>query len=157
MHSLKIKDDLQGRITGSPQYLFCSLLKNEVSSTESVCLSLNEDVSFKTPLEDDDIYIDALPDFVSVPDQTFHVQNVNIVTNTNFNLDDLQHPIHGNSTYGMDYGKCLMSEVYYEIEAIDCSDFVNVTFTTRSPDSPLYDGVDTLVSVLVQFYFFMNT
>ncbi|KAK8929011.1 hypothetical protein KSP39_PZI017866 [Platanthera zijinensis] len=48
-------------------------------------------------------------------------------------------------------------EVFYEAWDSNISDFVVVTFVSRSPDSPLYDGIDTQMSIRMSaLEFFCN-
>ncbi|KAL2508511.1 uncharacterized protein Fot_32158 [Forsythia ovata] len=70
LHSLKIMDELQGSASLCSQYLACLVTTDHYSLT---CTNISEphgkDLSMVTN-EDDDIFKDALPDFMAFPDST---------------------------------------------------------------------------------------
>ncbi|MCD7461320.1 hypothetical protein HAX54_045890 [Datura stramonium] len=54
-------------------------------------------------------------------------------------------------------GKKSCYDIFYEALGSDDSDFVSLTFTTRHPDSPDYDGIDTQMSIsMSKLEFFCN-
>uniref|UniRef100_A0A175YPS3 Uncharacterized protein n=1 Tax=Daucus carota subsp. sativus TaxID=79200 RepID=A0A175YPS3_DAUCS len=118
LHSLKIKDELQASLNSSPQYLACSVEKddNSFALLSSVETQKNEPV----PTEDYDIFKDASSDFTSSTESA-EAGNIN---------KDLVKEITDST------------DVYYEAEDED-SQFVSVTFLTRTSNSPDYDGVDS--------------
>ncbi|KAK3025351.1 hypothetical protein RJ639_043860, partial [Escallonia herrerae] len=125
LHSLKIKDELQG----SSQYLACSVVDNTSFDSHGTLAPR----VVKT--EDNDIFKDALPDFMSLPDSadTFLIEN------------------------DMGKTKAFSGDVFYEAQGTDDSDFVSVTFLTRNPDSLDYDGIDTKMSIrMSKLEFFCN-
>jgi vacuolar protein sorting-associated protein 13A/C len=61
LHSLKIKDELQGK-SSRPQYLACSVLNNEHSSASHSTSNLHGGELRPATTEDDDVFEDALPD-----------------------------------------------------------------------------------------------
>jgi hypothetical protein len=66
LHSLKIKDELQGRLSSCAQYLACSVQKNDESSASTGPFDPHaREMSTVLP-EDDEIFKDALPDFVFI-------------------------------------------------------------------------------------------
>lgn len=128
LHSLKIKDEFQRQVSKNSQYLACSVLKND--HTFAVPSKFDQkELSMVLP-EDDDIFDDALPDFMSLSDPSICSQNM-----------DIAHDIDSG------VGKGISSETFYEAQGNDYSDFVSVIFLTRSPGSPDYDGIDTQMSI----------
>lgn len=120
LHSLKIKDELQASSNLSPQYLACSVQKDDSSSASlsSVEPLGNEPLS----TEDDDIFKDALPDFLTSDSaEAVTSEKVTVVGRTN------------------------SADVFYEAEDVEDSHFVSLTFLTRNTSSPDYDGVDSQV------------
>ncbi|XVF38939.1 hypothetical protein REPUB_Repub20aG0145800 [Reevesia pubescens] len=135
LHSLKIKDELQGRLSGNPQYLACSVQKND-SSIEShrTCDPVVNEMSEVHP-DDDDTFKDALPEFMSLTDS-----------------DEVL--IHEKDLV---QGKGLSGEIFYEAQGGDDLDFVSVTFSKRGSGSPVYDGIDTQMSIrMSKLEFFCN-
>lgn len=121
LHSLKIKDELQASSNLSPQYLACSVQKDDdsLASLSGVEPQENEPL----PTEDDDIFKDALPDFSSF-------------------YDSAESIISERDTV---VGRTNSADVFYEAEDIEDSHFVSLTFLTRNTSSPDYDGVDSQV------------
>ena len=118
LHSLKIKDELQGSLSSRPQYLACSLLTNEhSSSSRGTSNPHGEELSVVTT-EEDDIFKDALPDFMSLPD----------------------------SAEDLGKGRSMSGDVFYEAQDSDYTDFVSLSYLARAPGSPDYDGIDTQVT-----------
>lgn len=122
LHSLKIKDELQATSNLSPQYLACSVQKddNSLNSPSSIEPQGNE----LLPTEDDDIFKDALPDFLSLSDSAEAIISEKDTT----------------------VGRTNSADVFYEAEDVEDSHFVSLIFLTRSTSSPDYDGVDSQVS-----------
>lgn len=147
LHSLKIKDELQGSSSLGPNYLACSVLKNDHLNASS--LPLKELPSIIS--EDDDIYKDALPDFMTSPNF-----DMACATRLGDSSECPQFDSAGVIVREKEMGKAksVPSDVFYEAEGSDNSDFVSVTFSTRNPSSPDYDGRDTQVfdsSILLNF------
>ncbi|KAL5541456.1 hypothetical protein UlMin_009166 [Ulmus minor] len=139
LHSLKIRDELQGCLSKSPQYLACSVLKNDSVVSSSDVIDPHGTQMPGLLNEDDDTFTDALPDFASLSDAGIDSAKV--------------------LTYEKDLamGKGISSEIFYEAEGGDHSDFVSVIFFTRSPSSPDYNGIDTQLSVrMSKLDFFCN-
>ncbi|KAI4335042.1 hypothetical protein L6164_013726 [Bauhinia variegata] len=136
LHSLKIKDELQGRLSAAPHYLALSVVKNETLSTCSGSFdSHGKDMQIGVP-EDDDSFKDALSEFFCQPDTGNYLENMDL---------DQEELI------GVD------AEEFYEAEGGEISDFVSVIFSRRSSDSPDYDGIDTQMSVrMSKLEFFCN-
>ncbi|KAK2971030.1 hypothetical protein RJ640_025804 [Escallonia rubra] len=125
LHSLKIKDELQG----SSQYLACSVVNNSSFASHGTLAPR------VVKAEDNDIFKDALPDFMSLPDSADTFLNENDMGKT----------------------KAFSGDVFYEAQGTDDSDFVSVTFLTRNPDSLDYDGIDTKMSIrMSKLEFFCN-
>ncbi|KAI8561923.1 hypothetical protein RHMOL_Rhmol04G0379800 [Rhododendron molle] len=139
LHSLKIKDEIQGSTSLGPKYLACSVLKNDHLFASP--LPLKELPSVIS--EDDDIYTDALPDFMTLPEYSECPQ-----------FDSVGVLIREKE---MGKAKGVPGDVFYEAEGSDNSDFVSVTFSTRNPSSPDYDGIDTQMSIrMSKLDFFCN-
>lgn len=134
---LKIKDELQGRHSENPQYLACSVLKNEMPlGSPSFLASRGRDMSV-APVshDDDDAFTDALADFLSVSDSSVCSPRMEIFESAEALLHE-QHLLQG---------KGICNEIFYDVEGGDNLDFVSFTFSTRSTSSSDYDGVDTQV------------
>lgn len=127
LHSLKIKDELQGRLSVAPSYLAVSVLKSEILSSDQFD-SHGKEMSH----DDDDSFTDALSEFISQTDGGYCLHNM-----------DLDQQGIASDLESLEKGT--PREVYYEAEGIDLSHFVSVCFTTRSSGSPDYDGIDTQV------------
>ncbi|RVX21853.1 putative ribonuclease H protein [Vitis vinifera] len=161
LHSLKIKDELQGRLSTSLQYLACSVHENDhlFASPRNLDPSVKE-LSTAQP-EEDDIFKDALQDFMSLPDQESNLQHMVMPKSawmedvTDFaEVDSAVALIH---EMDLGKGKGTSSETFFEAQDSDHSDFVSVTFLTRNPGSPDYDGVDTQMSICMsKLEFFCN-
>lgn len=152
LHSLKIKDELQGRLSLSPQYLACSVLKNEKDACPSSYDPKGTELR-KPFLVEDDIFNDALSDFTSTPDHTFYSEGLEMAFDSKHSTSyPLEYSGSVDFTDGLPSekelakGKGLTIEEFYEAEDTDASDFVAVTFLTRHPGSAQYDGVDTQVT-----------
>lgn len=146
LHSLKIKDELLGRLSGAPRYLAVSVLKNETLSFSSGSFdSHGKDVSRGFP-DDDDSFMDALSEFISQADGGNHLHNMDLDQQGLMGIApdfvSLENLIHEKE---IEKGKSTPHEVYYEAEGSDNSNFVSVSFSTRSSGSPDYDGIDTQV------------
>lgn len=161
LHSLKIRDELQGRLSASLQYLACSVLRNDnVFSSPNFTDPHGKEMPV-TLREDDDAFTDALPDFACLSDAGGYFQN----------LDTGSCGTTGEIGGGAGFepaealireedlvmGRGISDEIFYEAEGGDCSDFVSVIFSTRSPSSHDYDGIDTQMSVrMSKLEFFCN-
>lgn len=161
LHSLKIKDELQGHLSMFPQYLACSVL-NENFKADSYCTFNPDEKEMQIfSLEEDDCFKDALPDFMSTPDQSFNAQNLDLAYNLMPNPESCEFYPGVSCTdivnVDKDQVKGRTGEIFYEAQDNNVSDFVAVTFMTRSPDSPLYDGTDTQMSICMSaLEFFCN-
>lgn len=119
LHSLKIKDELQASLISSPQYLACSVQKDDHSSASLGNLEPQKNELLST--EEYDIFKDASPDFLSSTDSE--------AGNVDKDLAEISNS----------------ADVYYEAEDVENSQFVSLTFLTRTSNSPDYDGVDSQV------------
>ncbi|OVA16691.1 Peroxin/Ferlin domain [Macleaya cordata] len=156
LHSLKIKDELQGHLSLSPQYLACSVLKEETVVASSSALDSNEKELSEVLLEENDIFTDALPDFMSISDPSYYSQNADMpYTSECYAGVDSAEALTPIKTPTK--GKGISGEIFYEAQDNDTSDFVVVTFSTRSSGSPYYDGTDTQMSIsMSKLEFFCN-
>ncbi|KAK7291737.1 hypothetical protein RIF29_07114 [Crotalaria pallida] len=158
LHSLKIKDELLGCLSGDPRYLAVSVLKNEtMSSSPDSFDSHGKDVSIGIP-DDDDSFMDALSEFISQADGGNHLLNEDLeqqgLVGIASDFESLENLIHEKE---IEKGKSTPREVYYEAEGSEHSNFVSVSFSTRSSGSPDYDGIDTEMSVCMsKLEFFCN-
>lgn len=157
LHSLKIKDELQGRLSLSPQYLACSVEKNDKSPDFNGTFDAHaREMPIVLP-EEDDIFKDALPDFMSLSEASICSQNIDM--DDCGMMRDVRDPAQSGFAEACSLdkdlrkGKGISSEVFYEAEGSDYSDFVSVAFLTRSSGSPDYDGVDTQVPELNILHF----
>lgn len=157
LHSLKIRDELQGRLSASPQYLACSVLRNgSIYSSPNVIDPYGKEMPVVLN-EDDDTFTDALPDFVSLADAGGYFQNLDTSSwgttgeiSGVAGFESAEALIHEQD---LALGRGISGEIFYEAEGGDSSDFVSVIFSTRSPSSHNYDGIDTQVfSLLITIY-----
>ncbi|KAM1191562.1 hypothetical protein PS2_011823 [Malus domestica] len=161
LHSLKIKDELQVRLSTTPQYLACSVLNIDdlVSSPGIVDPHMKEMSALLH--EDDDTFTDALPDFMSISDTGLGSQIMDMDTcattedvNDDTGFATPQAIIHEKKLVKE---KVISGEIFYEADGGDNSNFVSVTFLTRSPSSPDYDGIDTQMNLrMSKLEFFCN-
>ncbi|ONK67151.1 uncharacterized protein A4U43_C06F16540 [Asparagus officinalis] len=149
LHSLKIRDELQRCLSMTPQYLVCSVHSENSKPSTSRMFELSDKGRNTLLLEEDDSFKDALPDFMSVSDQSFYSQTPELAC-------DPPSPSTREHYAGGGYDDALCqdkdqvkgkTEVFYEAADSDLPDFVAVTFVTRSPGSPLYDGIDTQMCI----------
>ncbi|KAK8671255.1 hypothetical protein V6N13_037855 [Hibiscus sabdariffa] len=145
LHSLKIKDEFQGRLSGNTQYLACSVLKNDDSlQSHQTSGSLGDQMSGLHP-DDDDTFKDALPEFMSLTDPVALSQYMDMKDPSGFDENNLFQ------------GKGLSGEIFYEAQDEEDLDFVSVSFSKRGSGSPFYDGIDTQMSIrMSKLEFFCN-
>lgn len=142
VHSLKIKDELQGCLSETPQYLACSVLKNDdLLNSHGACDNPEMGVSMVLT-EEDDTFTDALPEFMSVTDADFYSPRTGHDPDDCLPAEALIHK------HDLVLGKGISSEIFYEAEGGDSLDFVSLIFSTRSYNSPDYDGIDMQVPYL---------
>ncbi|XP_027330645.1 uncharacterized protein LOC113846496 isoform X2 [Abrus precatorius] len=154
LHSLKIKDELQGHLSVAPRYLAVSVLKSETLSSSSGWFDSHGKDVFP---DDDDDFTDALSEFMSQSDGG-NLHNMDLdqqgLMGVASDFESLESIIHEKE---IERGKGTPREEYYEAEGSDTSNFVSVTFTTRSSCSPDYDGIDTQMCVrMSKLEFFCN-
>lgn len=141
LHSLKIMDELQGRLSMTSKYLVCSVINESVGATSSDTLDKGGDLSI-FPV-DEDPFMDALTDFT--PDQNSNPDDCQI---PNFISDANEYNEIGSkdgSCFDGDEQNAKPTEIFYEAQDSNVADFVVLTFLSRSPDSCLYDGIDSQV------------
>lgn len=147
LHSLKVKDQLQGHLLNFSEYLACSVLSDELKAGKSGILDANEKGFEPFPMEDDN-FDDALSDFLSTLDQSPSTP-VFLGSNIESGLDGREAYFGYNHDDASEHEKDLVnekfSEIFYEAQDSTMSDFVVITFSSRNPDSSLYDGIDTQV------------
>lgn len=140
LHSLKIKDELQGRFSENPQYLFYSVQKDDDLQSSHA----SGDAHMETPLghvEDDDAFTDALPEFGSITDYSPRLGTPCAMKRSD--------PSEGETVEGFQRDDWVqgkgVSEIFYEAHGGESSDFVSVVIVMRNSTSPSYDGIDTQV------------
>jgi vacuolar protein sorting-associated protein 13A/C len=92
---------------------------------------------------DEDPFMDALTDFTS--DQNCNMQEneiPNLVSEASIYTETISKD---GIWFNGDQQKVKPSEVFYEAQDNNVTDFVVLTFLSRSPDSCLYDGIDSQV------------
>lgn len=142
LHSLKIKDELQGRLSMSSKYLACSVIDEVVEPTCSGTPEKEGDLS--TFSVDEDSFMDALTDFTSDQNCNLHENEIpKLVSDAN---DYTETSSKDGSWFDGDPQKVKPSEIFYEAQDNNVTDFVVLTFLSRSPDSCLYDGIDSQVT-----------
>lgn len=111
------------------------MLSNEKLSSSPGTFDPNGPRTPTAIIEEDDSFKDALPDFLSLSDVGSYESSGRESTENIFNENDIGK------------GKGISSDIFYEAEDSEDSNFVAVTFLTRGSDSPDYDGIDTQVPV----------
>lgn len=146
LHSLQIKDKLQGRFSASSQYLAYSVGKSgSVPSSPDA----NESSYMYTPrAEEDDIFKDALSDFMSVHESSIFSSQLDspgskVGEFSSTPRFDHTHALMHEVDVGR--GKGFYADIFFEAQDSDHLDFVSVNFATRGSGSPDYDGIDTQV------------
>ncbi|XP_031479692.1 uncharacterized protein LOC116250249 isoform X3 [Nymphaea colorata] len=144
LHCLQIKDEFQGRLSGATKYLARSVLQK---SDDDVVRSCDiTDPSCPEVVDEDDVFRDALPDFVANPEQSFYLQrNHEISCLVPFSSEVVD--IAGNQDEDKVKLKNLHGEMFYEAQDDTLSDFVVVTFLTRHPGSLIYEGIDVQMCI----------
>ncbi|BAF08745.2 Os02g0470400 [Oryza sativa Japonica Group] len=152
LHSLKIKDELQGRLSMSSNYLACSVINDNLETVDSS--SPDEEDHRKSFSVEEDSFMDALTDFT--PDQSPNLQDLEIPSNSIFDPDGhTQLSSKDGLSFDGDQQKVKPTEVFYEAQDNNINDFVVLTFLTRTPDSCLYDGIDSQMCIrmsALEFY-----
>ncbi|XP_050216889.1 uncharacterized protein LOC126667840 isoform X2 [Mercurialis annua] len=161
LHSLKIKDELQGRLSSSPQYLAYSVLQNDKTpASPSVIDPKGRDIS-AVPHEDDDTFKDALPDFLSVSDPGLYSPRTEMsmygIMRDMSESSDFECAVALIHEQDLLQGKSISNEIFYEAQGGENLDFVSVIFSTRCSSSPDYNGIDTQMSIrMSKLEFFCN-
>ncbi|WVZ12338.1 hypothetical protein V8G54_016868 [Vigna mungo] len=153
LHSLKIKDELQSRLSVSPSYLAVSVLTNETLSSD-----MFDSHGKELFHDDDDCFTDALSDFIAQTDGGHGLHNIDLdhrgLVRVASDFESLESTIHEND---IELIKGTPREIYYEAQGSDTANFVSVSFITRSSASPHYDGIDTQMCVrMSKLEFFCN-
>jgi vacuolar protein sorting-associated protein 13A/C len=145
LHSLKIKDELHGRLSMSTKYLACSVInedqecvpkKKEDMESEGSCTPDGEGHPKLFSMEEDS-FMDALTDFT--PDQSSNLRALD-TPNSISDVNDYTLCFDG------DQQNVKHTEIFYEAQDNNVTDFVVLTFLSRNPDSCLYDGIDSQVT-----------
>lgn len=140
LHSLKIKDELQGRLSSNPKYLACSVLKNDSSLEFHRTRDPHGNEMSGVHPDDDDTFTDALPEFISLTDSDALSQHMDAKDVSGFESTEML--IHEKDLV---HGKGLCGEIFYEAQGGDDLDFVSVIFSRSGSSSPVYNGIDTQV------------
>ncbi|KAK8681959.1 hypothetical protein V6N13_054356 [Hibiscus sabdariffa] len=183
LHSLQIKDELQGRLSGSSQYLACSVLKYDSSLESKQPCDLNGNETSGVHLDHDDAFKDAskqtcdlngyetsgvhLDDDDDDDDDAFKDALPEFISLTDSDTLSQYMDMMDASGFEQDemiihekdlmQGKGLSGEIFYDAQGGDDLDFVSVTFSKKGPSSPSYDGIDTEMSVrMSKLEFFCN-
>ncbi|KAL6841988.1 hypothetical protein ACP4OV_028188 [Aristida adscensionis] len=152
LHSLQIKDELQGRLSMSSKYLACSVI-NE--SAEATCSGAPEKDADLSPFSvDEDSFMDALTDFTPEQSSSPHENEIppNLISDTNEYTEMMSKD---GLWFDGDKKKVKPTEIFYEAQDNNVTDFIVVTFLSRSPDSCLYDGIDSQMIIrmsALEFY-----
>uniref|UniRef100_A0A7N0UXF0 PH domain-containing protein n=1 Tax=Kalanchoe fedtschenkoi TaxID=63787 RepID=A0A7N0UXF0_KALFE len=162
LHSLKIIDELQGCLSEHPHYLAYSVLKSDYIKESSISHEFHERVASPLHAEDDDMFTDALPDFTCLPDQVVCSPRVDdqLPGRTEYDsefsiLEAAEALIYENDS---GKGKGSSGDIFYEAQGNNNNlDFVSFSFSTRSPSSLDYHGIDTQMSIrMSKLEFFCN-
>ncbi|KAG8658937.1 uncharacterized protein LOC110610326 isoform X2 [Manihot esculenta] len=163
LHSLIIKDELQGCQSMSPQYLACSVLKNDktLATPSPSPRSIEGREISVAPHDDDDTFTDALPDFSSASDPGVFSPRINVSHSGKVGTIGDSSEFESAEALILEQellqGNSISNETFYEAQGGDTLDFVSMTFSTRSSSSSAYDGVDTQMSICMsKLEFFCN-
>ncbi|XP_047337153.1 uncharacterized protein LOC124940662 [Impatiens glandulifera] len=152
LHSFKILDELQGSRTSGPHYLACSALRSDSHNLD------DQEKDFPSVvLEEDDTFADALSDFVSLPDSGSYFEMV--YSSVPADIENTETDQDARLAYDMNAitRKSISDDTFFEAQGSDDSDFICVTFSTRNPNSPDYDGMDTKMNIrMSKLEFFCN-
>ncbi|XP_015689233.1 uncharacterized protein LOC102707936 [Oryza brachyantha] len=152
LHSLKIKDELQGRLSTSSNYLACSVINDNLETVDSS--TPDEEGHPKSFSVEEDSFMDALADFT--PDQSPNLHDLEIPSSSISDPDvHTELSLKDSLYFDGDQQKVKPTEVFYEAQDNSVNDFVVLTFLTRTPDSCLYDGIDSQMSIrmsALEFY-----
>lgn len=161
LHSLKIKDELQSCNSTSPQYLAYSVVENDNTTVSAGVSDYHGKSISSVQSEEDDVFKDALPDFISLSESSIHPHSMamnqsartgGVIDSTGIGSTDALM-----NENGLGRGMGFSDDVFYEAQGMESSDFVSVTFSTRSSASPDYDGIDTQMAVsMSKLEFFCN-
>ncbi|KAK4798434.1 hypothetical protein SAY86_030760 [Trapa natans] len=150
LHSLKIKDELRGSLSAGSEYLAYSVQNHDNLAVSSGKNNFSSTVISSDQIEEDDIFGDALSDFMSTDSPSPRTGDMNNVTS--FDSSDVTV---SENDFGK--GRGFSADVFYEAEDNDSSDFVSVNFSTRNSSSPDYDGIDTQMTIsMSRLEFFCN-
>lgn len=157
LHSLRIEDKLQGHVSTTCKYIACSVLENDSQDPDEEIINKCSTELAENISEEDEFFKDALPDFSCPSDFSSIPQSILSSSPST----PKQNPSH-------DFGTPLTSSKYElfdwnlpvggeKTKEEDVSDFVSVTFVTRQPNSPHYDGTDTQMNIrMTKLDFFCN-
>lgn len=99
--------------------------------------------------EEDDIFKDALQDFLSLPDHENDLQHMDMAKSVQMedvtDFMEVDSAVASTQETDREKGKGTSSEIFFEAQDSGSSDFVSVTFSKRNTGSPDYDGIDTQV------------
>jgi vacuolar protein sorting-associated protein 13A/C len=130
----------------STKYLVCSVINEDLDSipkkkedieSEGSCTPDGECHQKLFSMEEDS-FMDALADFT--PDQCPNLHDLDTPSNSTSDVNDYTIYFDG------DQPKMKHTEIFYEAQDNNVTDFVVLTFLSRTPDSCLYDGIDSQVS-----------
>ncbi|CAL1397515.1 unnamed protein product [Linum trigynum] len=148
LHSLKIRDELQCYPSTKPQYLVCSVVKNDKPLASPRTPEPQGREMSVVGYDDNDTFTDALPDFLNLSDPIYSPRL------------DMSHSVSSEFDSADENAmqrKSISSEIFYEAQADDNVDFVSVVFSTRNSASPDYEGIDTQMSIrMSKLEFFCN-
>lgn len=149
LHSLKIRDELQGRLSTRPQYLACSVLRCDNVFSPAGLIDPNGKEMSAALHEENDTFTDALPEFLSLSDTGVYLQFLDVAAcRSTGHISDSAGFEFAEALFHEDdlvKGRVVSDEIFYEAEGSNYSDFVSVVFSMRSPSSHDYDGIDTQV------------
>lgn len=126
----------------SSKYLACSVI-NEDLETAGSCTP-DVEGHLKSFSVEEDSFMDALTDFT--PDQSPNLHDLEIPSNLISDTNDYtEMSSRENICFDGDQQKVKPTEIFYEARDNNVTDFVVLTFLSRTPDSCLYDGIDSQV------------
>jgi vacuolar protein sorting-associated protein 13A/C len=139
----------------STKYLVCSVINEDLESVPEKKEDMESEGSCRPDGEgqpksfsvEEDSFMDALTDFT--PDQSSNLHDLDTPSNSMSDVNDYTLCFDG------DQQKVKHTEIFYEAQDNNVTDFVVLTFLSRTPDSCLYDGIDSQMSIrmsALEFY-----
>lgn len=158
LHYLKIMDMLQGKLSNHHYYLAYSVPKNNYTKESRISDELQEKITPSLLEEDNDIFADASPDFTCLPDQVASLPHMDNKPSSRTEYDNELSLLEATEALICENGSRIDpfgGIIFESLQNENNLDFLSLLFSTRSPDSSDYDGIDTQVLKSVTYCMFL--